>query len=147
VIRPREIARPQPGLQSAGGTNRNTRSCSRLCLSQESKDQQKQETHKCCTACCTSKPRSVSITSWSPICTLQISRVLHVPCLRPGVGGWGGVLALARASIQSAQVLRSCKNLQHTTRRFFVCLFVCFLCLSLYGVLTNAAGGLIHVYC
>jgi hypothetical protein len=31
-----------------------------------------------CTASCTSKPSSVSITLWSSIYTLQISRVLHV---------------------------------------------------------------------
>ena len=61
------------------------------------------ETHKHCTASCTSKPSSVSITPWCPIYTLQTSRVLHVSC------------------IQSAQVYRGSKKLQHTTRSFLVC--------------------------
>ena len=39
------------------------------------------ETYKCYIASCTSKPSSASITLWSPICALQKSRVLHVPCL------------------------------------------------------------------
>jgi hypothetical protein len=56
-----ETARPQPQLESASGTNRNTRS-SQLCLSQGSKDQGRPETHKCCTASCTNKPNSASAT-------------------------------------------------------------------------------------
>ena len=76
-----ETARPQPQLESAGGTNRNTRRSSQLCLSQGSKDQQRLETNKHCTASCTSKPSSVSVTLWSPIYTLQTSCVLHGSCL------------------------------------------------------------------
>ena len=76
-----ETARPQPQHKSAGGTRRDTRRSSQLCLSQGSEDQQRCETHKHCTASCTSKPSSVSVTLWSPIYTLQTSRVLHVPCL------------------------------------------------------------------
>ena len=68
-------------LESAGGTKRNTRRSSQLCLSQGSKDQQRHETHKHCTASCTSKPSSVSITLWSPTYNLQTLCVLHVPCL------------------------------------------------------------------
>ena len=73
-----ETARPQPQLKSAGGTRAKS---SPLCLSQGSKDQQTHKTNKHCTASCTSKPSSVSITLWSPIYTLQTSRVLHGSCL------------------------------------------------------------------
>ena len=51
-----ETARPQPWLESAGGTNRNTRS-SQLCLSQR-----RCKTNKHCTASSISKPSSASIT-------------------------------------------------------------------------------------
>jgi hypothetical protein len=64
-----------------------------LCLFQGSEDQQRLETHKHCTASCTSKPSSLSLTLSSPMYTLQTSCVLHVPCLSAG-------LALARASNQ-----------------------------------------------
>ena len=57
-----ETARPQPWLKSAGGTNRNTRRSSQLCLSQGSEDQWRCETHKHCTASSISKPSSASIT-------------------------------------------------------------------------------------
>ena len=75
-----ETARPQPWLESAGGTNRNTRN-SQVCLSQGSKDQQRCKTHKHCTPSWTSKPSSVLVTLWSPTYTLQTSHVLHMPCL------------------------------------------------------------------
>ena len=93
-------------LESAGGTSRNSRRRSQLCLSQRSKDQQRLETNKHCTASCTSKPSSVSVTPWSPIYTLQTSCVLHVPCLS--------------MCIQSARVLGSGNKLQHSTRSVLV---------------------------
>ena len=65
-----ETARPQPWLKSAGGTNKNARRSSQLCLSQASKDQRRNETHKHCTASCTSKPSSASVT---------VHRVLFIP--------------------------------------------------------------------
>ena len=70
-----------------------------LCLSQGSEDQQRCETYKSCTANCASKPRTVSITSWTPIYTLQITHVLWV-------SGSG-------------------KKLQHTTRSFLVHFSLC----------------------
>ena len=84
-------------------TRRNTRRSSWLCLSQESENQWRHETHKHFTASCSSRPSSVSITPWCPIYTLQTSRVLHVSC------------------IQSAQVYRGSNKLQHITRSFLVC--------------------------
>jgi hypothetical protein len=94
VTQPLSRGRPQPRLESAGGTNRNTRRSSQLCLSQG------RETHKCCTASCTSKTSSVSITLWSPIYTFQPSRDLCPP----------RALASARASNQSksAKAARNC---------------------------------------
>ena len=74
------------------------------------------ETHKHCTASCTSKPSSVSITPWNPISTLQTSHVRHMPCLS--------------TCIQSARVLGIGKKRQHSTRVW---------CVSLYVVPTNAA--------
>jgi hypothetical protein len=57
-------ARPQPRHKSAGGTrtSRNTRKISQLCLSQQSKDQQRCETNKHCTASSIRKPSSAFIT-------------------------------------------------------------------------------------
>ena len=94
-----------------------TRRSSQLCLFQGGKDQQDERPTSLHS--CTSKPSSVAVIAWSPISTLQTSLVLHMPCLS--------------MCIQSAGVLRSGDKLQHTTRRFF------FWCISLYGVLTNAA--------
>jgi hypothetical protein len=56
-----KTARPQSRLQSAGTTRRNARRSS-LCLSQQSKDQQRGKTYKCCPANSISKPSSASIT-------------------------------------------------------------------------------------
>ena len=53
---------------------------------------------------------------WSPISTLQASRVLHVSCLS--------------TCIQSARVLESGNKLQHTATSFW--------CISLHGFPTNA---------
>ena len=49
-----------PAVQSAGGTNRNNRRNSPLCLTQGREDQQRLETHKHCTASYISKPSSAS---------------------------------------------------------------------------------------
>ena len=90
-----ETARPQlNGHESAGGTSRNTRRSSQLCFSQGREDQWRQDTHKHCTASCTSKPSSVSVILWSPIYTLQTSCVLHVSCLNM-------CLSLAQASVSA----------------------------------------------
>ena len=69
---PVEIARPQPLHRSVGRTkvNRNTRKSSSLCLSQRIKDRRRCETNKRCTASCTSKPSSASVT---------VHRVLFIP--------------------------------------------------------------------
>jgi hypothetical protein len=95
-----DTGKPQPLLESAGGTNRNT-SCLLFCF-QGNKDQQTLETHKCCRASCTSKPNFVSITPWSSFYTLQISHIFHVPCLK--------------TCLQSAGIRRSSKKLQQTTK-------------------------------
>jgi hypothetical protein len=80
-----------PSRQPGRGTNRNTRRRSQVCLSQGSEDQWRLGTHEHCSASCTSKPRSVSITPSNPIYALQTSCVLCVSCLS--------------TCIQSAQVL------------------------------------------
>ena len=57
-----ETARPQPRHELAGGTRRDTRRSSQLCLSQGSKDHGRVETNKLCTASSVSKPCSASVT-------------------------------------------------------------------------------------
>jgi hypothetical protein len=74
---PNRDSQASASAESAGGTRRNNRS-SWLCLSQGNEDQQRQETCKSCTASWASKPSSISVTSWSPIYTLQTSHVLLV---------------------------------------------------------------------
>jgi hypothetical protein len=69
-------------------------------------DQRRHESHKCCTASCTSKPSSASITvHQSPIYTLQTSHVFH---LHP-----------ISTCIQLAGVFGIGNKPQHTTRRFW----------------------------
>ena len=50
-------------------------------VSQGNEDLQRLDTYKHCTASCTSKPSSLSVTPWSPIYSLQTSYVLCVHCL------------------------------------------------------------------
>ena len=86
----------------AGRTRKTARSF-QLCLSQEIKDQRRCETNQCCTASSISKPSSASITvPDSSLFTIQISCVLHGPCL----------------STVFASVYGGSKKLQHTTRSF-----------------------------
>ena len=67
---------------SAGETNRNTRGNASLCLSGK-------RPISVYIASYTTKPNSVSIMSWTNICTLQTSCVLHLSCLSPGlVSAW-----------------------------------------------------------
>ena len=51
-------SRPQP----AGGTRRNARRSSQLCLIQQSEDQWRSKTHKLCTASSINRPTSASVT-------------------------------------------------------------------------------------
>ena len=119
-----ETDRPQPQHESMGGTraNKNTKS-SQLCLSQGSEDQRRLKTKKQWTTSCTSRPTTLSITLWSAIYTLQISRVVHVPWLNT-------CLASAHASNQPKSM--------EMVRNFRTPLEV-FWSISLYGVLINAA--------
>ena len=67
---------------SAGETNRNTRGNSSLCLSGK-------RPIRVYIASYTMEPSSDSIMSWSNICTLQASCVLHLSCLSLGlVSAW-----------------------------------------------------------
>ena len=108
--------RPQPRLKSVGGTRRNTKRSSQLCLCHRREDQRRRKTHKRCTDSCTSKPSSLSITLLSPIYTLQTSCALHVPCFSPS-------LASACASVSAGSSLPISlspqKKRQHPTTRFW----------------------------
>jgi hypothetical protein len=138
----------QPGIcriESAGGpkANRNARRSSWLCLSHQSKDQERLENNKLCTASSTSKqskpnqanPPSVSWVLF--IFRLNIKcfpRVLthHVSCLSPWV--WLSTTPLESLLVtllcQSAPVQRSNKNILPPD---------VFCCVSLYGIPTNGA--------
>jgi hypothetical protein len=118
-----ETARPQPQHESAGGTRRITRRSSWLCFSHGIKDQWRCETHKHCTASCTSKSSSVSITVHpSSIYTLPTSHVLHVPFLSTGLAS-----AWASNQPESTEAARNCSTPLQV-----------FGAISLYGSSTNA---------
>ena len=92
---------------------KDTRRSSPLCLSQGSEDQGSHETHKHCTATCTSKPSSVSGHSVE-----SYLYPLNITC---------PPRAFPRHCASNQGVCGSSKKLQHNTH------------VSLCGVLTNAA--------
>jgi hypothetical protein len=111
-----EIARPQPELESAGGTNRNTGRSSWLCLSQGSKDHRRHKTHTHCTSSCTSKPSCLHHSMES---SLYPPNIMCPPRALPQRGlCFSTGLDSERASNQPAS--RSDKKLQHTTGSFSV---------------------------
>ena len=103
-----------------------------LCGSQQSKDQRRFETNKCCTDSSTDETRpSLGQSIGSYLYSLQTSRVLHGSCLIM-------CLASARESVLTkchmslSQLTSFCnKKPQHGTKVFW--------CISLYGVQTNGA--------
>jgi hypothetical protein len=110
-----ETARPQPQLQSAWGTLREARKSFRLFLSQGSEDQRRWETHKRCTASCTSKPSSGSITVHRVLFIVSLG-ITCPPRALPEHLHLSPVMSL----YQSAGVIRSDKKLWHTTRSFLL---------------------------
>ena len=125
-----ETAGPQPWLESAEGTNRNTRS-SCLCLSQESKEHSRLETHNHCTASSISKPSSTSV-------TVTVCRVLFTPSKhhRSSTG-----LASARVLSQHCLSWRHSANQPKSVEMAtnYSTPPEVFWCISLYGGPTNAA--------
>ena len=95
-------------------------------FSQRSKDQQRHETHKRCTASCTSKPGSVFVTPWSPSYTLQTSHVLHVSCL-----SHVPPISLSPQSPSKCSSITPCKVDQNmyvvSKESFITCPFMCLL--------------------
>jgi hypothetical protein len=99
-----ETARPQPQHESAERTRRNTRRSSLLCLSKQSKDQWRLETHK--------RGTTSSVSNLVQLPSLSIESYLYptnIPC-----PPW--VLPQLTSVCQSTQVHWSGKKLQHTTR-------------------------------
>ena len=86
-----------------------------LCLSQESKDQQRLETNKHCTASSISKPNSVPVTVFWVIFIC----LAHIKC-SSGIFHQHVCLSHLTSLCQSAQVHGSSKKLQHTTRNAFL---------------------------
>ena len=96
-----ETAKPLPQLKSAGGTWRDARRSSRLCLSQQREDQRRYETNKHCTASSLyiSKPSSVSFT---------ICGVLFAPSKHHSMG-----LASTQSSVSADITLPISPSLQN----------------------------------
>ena len=107
--------------KSAGGTrtNSNTRKSSQLCISQESKDQQRWETNKHL-AMQASQAQPLSLSSKSYLHSLQTSHVLHGSCL--SMWDWLSRLHVYQLTsfCQSAWVHEIGKKLHHTIRSFLV---------------------------
>ena len=99
--------------------NRNARESSRLCLSQQSKDQQRLKTKKrSAIQASQAQPLSLSIEFY--LYPLQTSHVLHGSCLTVSFLPWHVCLLQLIPLCQSAQVGRSSKKPRHTTRSFLV---------------------------
>jgi hypothetical protein len=120
-----ETVRPQPWLESAGMTNRNTKRSSHLCLCHESKDQRRLQTHKFCITNCISKPSSISCHSVQSY--LYPPNITCTPCSH---NSHSNAIASARISNHS-ESLEAVTNCSTPPEVFW--------CISLYGVLTNAA--------
>ena len=110
-----ETAKPQPWHKSAGGTRRDARKSSQLCLSQQIEDQWRLKTKNHCTASSISKSK--------PSLHHCPSSPFYIP-FKYHVSSTG--LALAHMSVSADTTLpislspRRGWKLQHTTRRFLV---------------------------
>ena len=110
-----KTARPQPWLESAGGTRRDARRSSWLCISQWSEDQQRLKPNKHCTTRSRSKPSLASVI----VCWTLFIHPPNITCF-PRFLPQHLYLSQLTSLCQSARVHRSITKPQHTARRFLV---------------------------
>jgi hypothetical protein len=107
-----ETGRPQPWHKTAGGTSREARSSPLLCLAQR-----RHKTNKLCTAGSISQSSSASITVHRVLFILPLNIMCPPRALPQHVS-----LSQLTSLCQSVQGYS--KKPQHTTRKFFWCVFL-----------------------